>query len=77
VYAVGHAALTRDGRFMAATLACGPASALGKLAREDDAERQARLEAAGERVLRVTWWQAIAHPEQTLARLVAAGVPRA
>lgn len=29
MYAVGHAALSLDGRFMAATLACGPASALG------------------------------------------------
>jgi very-short-patch-repair endonuclease len=43
-----------------------------RLAREDDAERQARLEAAGYRVLRVTWQQAIAHPEQTIARLQAA-----
>jgi len=43
-----------------------------RLAREDDAEKQARLEAAGYRVLRVTWQQAIAHPEQTIARLRAA-----
>lgn len=28
VFAVGHANLTRDGRFMAATLACGPGAAL-------------------------------------------------
>jgi len=47
----------------------------GKLAQEDDAERQARLEAGGERVLRVTWQQALQHPEQTIARLVAAGAP--
>ena len=33
-----------------------------QLAREDDAERQALLEAHGERVLRVTWEQAIAPP---------------
>ena len=33
-----------------------------QLAREDDAERQALLEAHGERVLRVTWAQAIARP---------------
>lgn len=46
------------------------------LAREDDAERQARLEAAGFRVLRVTWQQAIARPAQTVARLRAAGAPR-
>jgi predicted transcriptional regulator of viral defense system len=37
------------------------------LAREDDAERQALLEAHGERVLRVTWAQAIASPGRTLA----------
>ena len=49
----------------------------GKLAREDDAERQARLEADGERVVRVTWQQALKHPEQTVARLRAAGAPRA
>jgi hypothetical protein len=46
-----------------------------KLAREDDAVRQARLEAHGERVLRITWDQAIARPGQTLARLRAAGAP--
>ena len=46
-----------------------------KLAREDDAERQALLEAHGERVIRVTWEQAIARPAQTIARLRAAGVP--
>jgi very-short-patch-repair endonuclease len=45
------------------------------VAREDDAERQALLEAGGERVLRVTWEQAVAHPTQTLARLRAAGAP--
>jgi very-short-patch-repair endonuclease len=49
----------------------------GKLASEDDAERQARLEADGERVLRVTWQQALKNPEQTVARLLAAGAPRA
>jgi hypothetical protein len=47
----------------------------GKLAGEDDAERQARLEAAGERVLRVTWEQALKNPEQTVARIAAAGAP--
>ncbi|MGI9098044.1 MAG: type IV toxin-antitoxin system AbiEi family antitoxin domain-containing protein [Solirubrobacteraceae bacterium] len=46
-----------------------------KLARENDAERQARLEAGGERVLRVTWQQAVTRPQQTLARFVAAGAP--
>jgi very-short-patch-repair endonuclease len=47
----------------------------GKLAREDDAARQAQLEASGERVLRVTWQQAVGRPQQTLARMVAAGAP--
>ena len=42
------------------------------VAREDDAERQALLEAHGERVIRVTWRQAIARPRQTLARVRAA-----
>jgi very-short-patch-repair endonuclease len=46
-----------------------------QLAREDDAERQAILEASGERVMRITWDQAIAQPGQTLKRLEAAGAP--
>lgn len=45
------------------------------LARQDDATKQARLEAHGERVLRVTWTQATSEPQQTLARLAAAGAP--
>ena len=45
-------------------------------ARADDAERQALLEAIGERVLRVTWEQATAHIAQTQARLTAAGAQR-
>jgi len=44
----------------------------GKLAREDDAERQAILEATGERVVRITWDQAVQRPEQSLARVWAA-----
>jgi len=44
----------------------------GKLAGEDDAER---LEADRERVLRVTWQQALHNPEQTVARIAAAGAP--
>lgn len=48
-----------------------------KLAREDDARRQALLEAHGERVLRVTWDQGVRQSAQTLARLRAAGVPDA
>jgi hypothetical protein len=46
-----------------------------RLAREDDAERQAWLEAAGERVLRVTWHQAVSQADRTLARFRAAGAP--
>jgi Transcriptional regulator, AbiEi antitoxin/Protein of unknown function (DUF559) len=46
-----------------------------RLTREDDAEKQAILEAAGERVIRVTWAQAIAHRAQTLNRIRAAGAP--
>ena len=46
-----------------------------KLAREDDAERQAFLEARGEHVLRMTWDQALTKRTQTWARLAAAGAP--
>jgi Protein of unknown function (DUF559) len=46
-----------------------------KLAREDDAERQALLEAHGERVVRVTWEQAVSDRSRTIKRLrAAAGV---
>ena len=48
-----------------------------KLAREDDAERQALLEAHGERVLRVSWQQAIARGPETLTRIRSAGAPLA
>ena len=48
-----------------------------RIAREDDAERQALLEANGERVVRVTWQQAVGRPAQTLARFRAAGAPSA
>jgi hypothetical protein len=47
------------------------------LARIDDADRQSLLEAAGERVIRVTDEQAKRDPRRTLARLRAAGVPAA
>jgi Protein of unknown function (DUF559) len=46
-----------------------------KLAREDDAERQAFLEAHGERVIRVTWDDAVTKRRQTQARVHAAGAP--
>lgn len=49
----------------------------GALARADDGERQALLEAHGERVLRVTWDQAVTRPTETIARIRAAGAPRA
>jgi hypothetical protein len=49
----------------------------GELARGDDAERQALLEASGERVLRVTWSQATQKRVETHARLRAAGAPPA
>ena len=48
-----------------------------QIAREDDEERQALLEASGERVLRVTWRQAIGRPRETLARIRGAGAPAA
>ena len=40
-----------------------------RLAREDDAERQALLEAHGYRVLRISWRQLVDHPRQTIARV--------
>jgi hypothetical protein len=47
------------------------------IARKDDAERQALLEAHGEHVLRVTWRQAVTMPMETVARIQAAGAPHA
>jgi uncharacterized protein DUF559 len=47
------------------------------LERAADMERQRILEAHGNRVLRVTWRQAIAHPQATLHRIGEAGAPRA
>jgi hypothetical protein len=46
-----------------------------RLAREDDAERQALLEAHGERVMRVSWDDAVSRPGQTLRRLRLAFTP--
>lgn len=46
-----------------------------KLAREDDADRQAFLESHGEHVIRVTWDQAVTKRPQTQQRLAAAGAP--
>lgn len=42
------------------------------LTREDDADKQAILEAHGLRVLRITWRQLVDHPRQTIARIRAA-----
>jgi predicted transcriptional regulator of viral defense system len=39
------------------------------LTRENDADKQAILEAHGYLVLRITWKQGIKHPQQTLARI--------
>jgi very-short-patch-repair endonuclease len=47
----------------------------GPAAREHDLDRQALLEAHGQRVIRVTWQQAISRPVQTVERLRAAGAP--
>lgn len=44
----------------------------GRLAQEDDAARQALLEAHGYVVLRITWEQAVHRPQQTVARILAA-----
>ena len=46
------------------------------LERAADKQRQAILEAHGDRIVRVTWKQAIAHPGATLRRLADAGAPR-
>jgi hypothetical protein len=45
------------------------------IARQDDAAKQARLEAHGDRVIRVTWTQAMKQPAQTVERLRLAGAP--
>jgi predicted transcriptional regulator of viral defense system len=42
------------------------------LTQRDDADKQAILEAHGYRVLRITWWQIVGHPQQTLRRIRAA-----
>jgi very-short-patch-repair endonuclease len=50
----------------------GAAYHAGALVRTHDAERQALLEVHGYHVLRITWQQAVRHPQQTLARIRAA-----
>jgi hypothetical protein len=46
------------------------------IARQDDAAKQARLEAHGDRVIRVTWDQVMTQPDQTVTRIRRAGAPR-
>lgn len=43
-----------------------------KVTRENDADKQATLEAHGYRVLRITWHQLVDNPPQTIARIRAA-----
>jgi len=45
------------------------------IARADDLERQALLEASGERVIRVTWHQAVTRSAETVDRIRVAGAP--
>jgi hypothetical protein len=45
------------------------------IARAADEERQRLLETHGERVVRVTWKQAVTESNETIARFIAAGVP--
>jgi very-short-patch-repair endonuclease len=76
---LGDLRVIPDFRWPAARLiveADGAAWHDNRLAREHDAERQALLEAHGERVLRVTWRQAVTARAATLARLHRAGAPR-
>jgi very-short-patch-repair endonuclease len=49
----------------------------GAVARVEEAARQALLEAHGERVIRVSWAQAVSRPAETLARIRHAGTPPA
>lgn len=75
--ALGHATYYPDLRWPAQRLILEVDSAWhdGPLANQLDAERQADLEAAGERVLRTTAAQAIVEPRQLARRLAAAGAP--
>ncbi|HVF77384.1 MAG TPA: type IV toxin-antitoxin system AbiEi family antitoxin domain-containing protein [Solirubrobacteraceae bacterium] len=43
-----------------------------RLTQQDDADKQAILEAHRYRVLRITWWQTVDHSQQTLRRIRAA-----
>ncbi len=77
---VGRRVVVPDFRWPAQRLiveADGAAWHEEKVAREEDAGRQALLEAVGERVLRVTWSQVVREPAQTLERIRLAGAPSA
>ncbi len=75
--AVGHAPYFPDLRWPAQQLILEIDSGWhdGPLARQLDADRQADLEGAGERVLRTTVEQATHDPRQLIRRLHAAGAP--
>jgi len=74
---LGHATYYPDLRWPAARLILEVDSAWhdGPLSNELDAERQADLEVAGERVLRTTAAQAIVEPRRLVRRLALAGAP--
>lgn len=85
---IGRLGPRRGSRRLSEAIATGPAptrSALedavldlllrNAIARADDLERQALLEASGERVIRVTWHQAVTRSGETVNRIRVAGAP--
>jgi len=85
---IGRLGPRRGSRRLSEAIATGPAptrSALedavldlllrNAIARADDLERQALLEANGERVIRVTWHQAVTRSGETVNRIRVAGAP--
>jgi hypothetical protein len=64
VYAVGHLALTRSGRFLAATLACGEGAALSRIT----SRRLSRQPGAVAQQLRKLLKQAAAAPAERRRR---------
>ena len=77
---VGGRRVVPDFRWPAARLiveADGAAWHENPTARADDVERQALLEGHGERVVRVSWEQAIGRRSETVRRILAAGAPLA
>jgi len=73
VYAVGHPELSLEGTGLAAAAAIGADVVVSyhgnRLARARDAEKQAALELAGHRVMRVNEVQATSGREDTLKRI--------